>query len=84
MAAGVYRSAQRFGLAIPGDLSVIGFDDGPLAERLLPSLTTVRLPIRDIGRVAASRLITGEAALPDATPLVPHLVVRDSCQAPRS
>jgi LacI family transcriptional regulator len=82
MAAGVYRSAQRMGLSIPGDLSVIGFDDGPLAARLLPSLTTVRLPIRDIGRIAAQRLVQPDTSALDTGPLVPHLVVRDSCQAP--
>lgn len=80
MAAGVYRAAQRLGLSIPGDLSVIGFDDGPLAARLLPSLTTVRLPIRDIGRIAAQRLVDATPAATIDGPLVPHLVVRDSCQ----
>jgi LacI family transcriptional regulator len=83
MAAGVFRSAQRYGLTIPGDVSVIGFDDGPLAERLLPSLTTVRQPIREMGRIAAARIIGAEAMPPVAAPLVPHLVVRDSCQALR-
>jgi LacI family transcriptional regulator len=83
MAAGIYRAAARLGLSIPGDLSVIGFDDGPLAERLLPSLTTVRLPIREIGRIAASRLIHPQAARIETELMVPHLVVRDSCGAPR-
>lgn len=84
MAAGVYRAAQRLGLAIPQDLSVIGYDDGPLAARLLPSLTTIRLPIRDIGRLAATRLIDAQGgAEPSASsPIVPHLVIRDSCQSP--
>jgi LacI family transcriptional regulator len=84
MAAGVYRAAQRLGLAIPADLSVVGFDDGPLAARLLPSLTTVRLPIRELGRIAATKLIHPEMNRQDAGPLVPHLVVRDSCQPPRA
>ena len=83
MAAGVYRSAHKLGLRIPEDLSIIGFDDGPLAERMLPSLTTVRLPIRDIGRRAAGRLIGAADDSPSQTPLVPHLVVRDSCARPR-
>ena len=85
MAAGVYRAADRLGLSIPGDLSVVGFDDGPIAARLLPPLTTVRLPIRDIGRLAAIKLAqpdsqAGESALTSL--IVPHLVVRDSCQPP--
>jgi LacI family transcriptional regulator len=84
MAAGVYRSAHKLGLSIPDDLSIIGFDDGPLAERMLPSLTTVRLPIRDLGRRAASRLIGVTEESTDAQFLVPHLVVRDSCARPRT
>lgn len=88
MAAGVYRAAHRLGLAIPQDLSVIGFDDGPLAARLLPSLTTIRLPIRDIGRLAAGKLIDQPASHAaegiGSSPIVPHLVIRDSCQSPPS
>ena len=84
MAAGVYRVANRLGLSIPGDLSIVGFDDGPLAARLLPSLTTIRLPIRELGRIAANKLLHPEAAASHAvvTPLEPHLVIRDSCQPP--
>jgi len=86
MAAGVYRAAHRLGLAIPQDVSVIGFDDGPLAARLLPSLTTIRLPIREIGRLAAAKLLdpagNGGAESIASSPIVPHLVIRDSCQSP--
>lgn len=87
MAAGVYRAAHSRGLAIPRDLSVVGFDDGPIAARLMPPLTTVRLPIRDIGRLAARKLIAApsqtmeEASVTDSL-VVPHLVIRDSCQPP--
>jgi LacI family transcriptional regulator len=84
MAAGVYRSAHKLGLSIPEDLSIIGFDDGPLAERMLPSLTTVKLPIRDLGRRAASRLVGVDEPASSDQFLVPHLVVRDSCARPRS
>ena len=87
MAAGVYRAAHNQGLAIPRELSVVGYDDGPIAARLMPPLTTVRLPIRDIGRLAARKLIvppgTSDTALGDAL-VVPHLVVRDSCQPPQA
>src|SRR5688572_12735942 len=84
MAAGVYRVANRLGLSIPGDLSIVGFDDGPLAARLLPSMTTIRLPIRELGRIAANKILHPEAADAHAmvTPLEPHLVIRDSCQPP--
>jgi LacI family transcriptional regulator len=83
MAAGVYRAAGNLGLSIPRDLSVVGFDDGPIAARLLPSLTTIRLPIRDIYRQAALKLIHPDPGGASAGSLVvPHLVVRDSCQPP--
>lgn len=84
MAAGVYRAAYSRGLAVPRDLSVVGFDDGPIAARLMPPLTTVRLPIRDIGRLAARKLVvpgSADAAATDSL-VVPHLVIRDSCQPP--
>ncbi len=85
MAAGVYRVANKLGLSIPGDLSIVGFDDGPLAARLLPSLTTIKLPIRELGRIAANKILHPEAAGSThamVTPLEPHLVIRDSCQPP--
>ena len=47
--ASIARAYLR-GMKIPDDLSVIGFDDSPLASRLCPSLTTMRQPIRDMGR----------------------------------
>src|ERR1700761_6228900 len=62
MAAGVYKAAYRLGISIPGELSVVGFDDSPLAARLCPSLTTIRMPIRDMGRMAASKLIPSKVA----------------------
>jgi LacI family transcriptional regulator len=84
MAAGCYRVASRLGLAIPADLSIVGFDDGPIAARMLPAMTTVRLPIRELGRIAAGKLLHPESVGPDSlvTPVEPHLVIRDSCQPP--
>src|SRR4029079_12000254 len=79
MAAGVYKAAYRMGLRIPEQLSVVGFDDSPLASRVWPSLTTVRLPIRDMGRLAASKLLPSmPRAEADTSIVVPHLIVRDS------
>jgi len=83
MAAGVFKTAYRLGIRIPEELSVVGFDDSPLAARLWPSLTTVRLPIRDMGRLAASKLLPSARAEAAATSMiVPHLVVRDSSRPP--
>jgi LacI family transcriptional regulator len=84
MAAGVYRAAHEQGLSIPKDLSVVGFDDAPIATRLWPPLTTVLLPIREMGRLAAEALMaeideTLAEALPSAkTRITPTLIVRES------
>lgn len=86
-AAGVYRTAYLRGLKIPDDLTVVGFDDSPLASRLCPSLTTMRQPIRDMGRLAAERVmakIANQAGPPAAaTTVFPHLVVRESSGKPK-
>jgi LacI family transcriptional regulator len=82
MAAGVYKAALRMGLSIPGDLSVIGYDDSPLASQLWPSLSTIRLPVRDVGR-QATQLLLSEPSQTALISVTPHLVVRDSSQPPR-
>jgi len=84
MAAGAYKAAFEAGLRIPGDLTLIGFDDAPIADRLSPPLTTVRLPTREMARMAADRLISTD--LLDDAPLVVDsvLVVRGSSGAPVS
>jgi len=86
MAAGVYKAAYRLRISIPEELSVIGFDDSPMATRLSPSLTTIRMPIRDMGRLAAAKLIPVKAADDMDTAVVTrvnlHLVVRESTQPP--
>lgn len=89
MAAGVYKAAMRRGLSIPGDLSVVGYDDSPLASQLWPALTTIHLPIRDLGRQAAQMLLSDEPAASDEAAasaprtITPQLVVRDSSQRPK-
>jgi LacI family transcriptional regulator len=83
MAAGVYKAAHKIGLSVPEDVSVVGFDDSPIASRLWPSLSTVRLPIRDMGLHAAAMLLA-DAAKPTSAPVItPHLVIRESCQPPK-
>lgn len=86
MAAGVYKAARDAGLSIPRDLSVIGFDDSALASRIYPLLTTVRLPIHDIGAMAAAKLIAAARERHDhpqkITEVTPTLVVRESTACP--
>lgn len=57
MAAGVMTMAAQMGLSIPGDLSVAGFDDAPVASQLWPPLTTIRQPISEIARLATRYLL---------------------------
>jgi LacI family transcriptional regulator len=56
-ACGVMHEAFERGMRIPGDLSVFGFDDTPTARQVWPSLTTVRQPCREMGRIAAEQLL---------------------------
>lgn len=57
MAAGVMAVAHERGLEIPGDVSIAGFDDIPLASQIWPTLTTIRQPLREMAVLAASMLI---------------------------
>ncbi|BCA57539.1 LacI family transcriptional regulator [Sphingomonas sp. HMP6] len=59
MAAGVMHAALERGLHIPRDLSIIGFDDTPVAAHVWPPLTTVRWPIVSMARSAALKLLAG-------------------------
>ncbi len=85
IALGVMEAARECGLHLPGDLSIIGFDDIPLAQRVHPQLTTVRQPLEEIGR-QATLLLLHYIAQPDAAiehiTLPTELMLRESCQAP--
>jgi DNA-binding LacI/PurR family transcriptional regulator len=79
LAIGALEAAAELGLRVPGDLSVTGFDDIPAARRM--SLTTVRQPAREKGRLAAR--ILGGAAQPAGKRLVlPTELVRRGSTAP--
>ena len=86
MAHDVVRAAEAIGLRVPEDLSVVGFDDHPLATRMSPALTTVRQDVLAKGKAAASALRAAIAS-PDEPP-APHvvlpveLIVRGSTAAP--
>lgn len=57
LAAGVISKARDLGFNVPNDISVTGFDDIELAKHVFPALTTVHVPHRQMGRVAAESLI---------------------------
>lgn len=88
MAAGALQAARRAGLNVPADLTVIGFDDFQIASRVWPPLTTIRIPTREVGRMAALKLIAGgqEPRELKAEPerIAPSLVVRESSGPPPS
>jgi LacI family transcriptional regulator len=87
-ALGVLGAAQRLGLRVPADLSIVGSDDIPAGRYAGPGLTTVRLPVQEIGRLATERLlqqIRGDIpweAPPLQVTLPVELVVRGSTAAP--
>jgi LacI family transcriptional regulator len=84
-ALGVIEAARRHGLSVPGDLSVVGFDDSLLAATSSPQLTTVRQPFAEMGQVA-HRLLTDqmEGREPNSlrVELATTLIVRESTAPP--
>jgi DNA-binding LacI/PurR family transcriptional regulator len=89
LALGVLRAAEARGIPVPGELSVVGFDDSPVARRVRPNLTTVRQDIAAKGRLAASALTVAiDHARAGTKPRVRHhvlpteLVVRQSTAPP--
>lgn len=83
MAAGVYKAAYEHGLKIPDDLSVVGFDDSPLAPRLTPALTTVRLPTRDMAKMAANIVLSPQSDEAKTILFDSNLILRNSTKAPQ-
>lgn len=88
MAAGVVHAARQRGLVIPDDLSIVGFDDTPIAAHMWPPLTTVRWPIMSMARSATLKLV-GDVIDPgnvsdEPSLFVSTLVRRGSVAAPRS
>ena len=81
MASGVLASAHRLGMAVPGELSVVGFDDIPLSRQVWPALTPVRQPIRKIAELATNLLIQileGEELDTFRHELPTELIIRES------
>ena len=85
MAVGAINAAREMGLKVPDDLSVAGFDDSILASRIMPALTTIRRPVREMARLATTKLIAAiDGRHEDAhagNMLVPELVTRNSTRS---
>lgn len=90
MAMGVLRLMHERGIAVPDELSVVGFDDLPEASYLVPSLTTVHYDFYDLGRQTLARLLADMTRAeqgrrgPDRVVMQPSLVVRESSGPPRA
>jgi alanine racemase len=84
-AIGVLGAADAAGVNVPGDLSVVGYDDLPMAAWTSPPLTTVRQPIVEKGRLAARLLIQRlqGKVVTSPPPLSTSLVVRGSTARPK-
>ena len=85
MAAGVMHAARQRGLDIPKDLSIVGFDDTPVAAHVWPPLTTVRWPIASMARSAALKLtagLDGEQIVEEPSLFLSTLIRRGSVAAP--
>lgn len=80
MALGVMRGARESGLSIPGDLSVIGFDDTPSSRSAWPPLTTVRQPLHELSAAAVDQIVSGNGGAPFECRF--SLVERGSVSAP--
>jgi len=89
MALGVLSVANRRGIAVPNELALVGFDGIEEGAQFTPSLTTVRQPLRELGRLAVRELIETAEPGPDGAPvraltLAPELVIRESAPAARA
>jgi LacI family transcriptional regulator len=86
LAIGCYDALETRGLTCPDDISIVGFNDMPFVDRLRPPLTSVRVPQREIGKVAADLLLE-QLGDDDQTAteilLEPVLMVRGSTAPPR-
>jgi LacI family transcriptional regulator len=84
MAAGAFHAARQRNLTVPDDLSIIGFDDSPIAAHMWPPMTTVGWPVREMGRAAALKLIMPDDPAADAFRFPAQLVKRQSVAPPRN
>ena len=87
LALAIMAGLLRAGVDVPGDISVVGWDDVMTSRYVRPGLTTVRQPVRDVGALAADRLhqlVTGAARDPDRHVLPTEVVIRGSCGCPEN
>ena len=88
IAIGLIQTLAQQGIRVPEDISVIGFDNIPLAGAYVPALTTVHSPAQEMGRLAAIMLLdalrSDEETMAVTMRLSPKLVVRESTGKPKN
>lgn len=88
IALGCYAALAERGLAVPDDVSIVGYNDIPFTEYFAPPLTSIRIPHYELGRRAAELVLDAIQGPPAETPvsvhLAPSLVVRRSTAPPRA
>jgi len=85
LALSTMKALQYSGMKVPDDLAIVGWDDVMTARYVSPALTTVRQPLFELGRAAATRLherIAGAPTAPEPLILPTELVLRASCGCP--
>ena len=85
LALATMKALQYSGIRVPDDIAIVGWDDVMTARYVSPSLTTVRQPLLELGRAAATRLherIAGAPTAPEPLILPTELVLRTSCGCP--
>jgi LacI family transcriptional regulator len=83
MAIGALSVLRDRGLSVPSDVSVVGFDDMPIARDVTPRLTTVRLPLVDIGARAITLALEAPRSSPRVEEAAAEVIHRESLAAPR-
>ncbi|WP_326731724.1 LacI family DNA-binding transcriptional regulator [Streptomyces phaeochromogenes] len=82
IAAGVLKALHKAKIRVPQDVSVVGYDDIPLATDLLPELTTVHVPHEELGRAAVRLALNRDTNPVQHLTMGTHVVVRDSAGPP--
>jgi LacI family transcriptional regulator len=83
MAIGALSVIRERGLSVPSDVSVVGFDDMPIARDVTPRLTTVRLPLVEIGARAITLALEAPRPSPRVEEVAAEVIHRESLGAPR-
>lgn len=86
-AAGVMAALEERGIAVPRDLSVVGFDDVPLAAMMTPPLTTIHIPLAELGAAAVRRLnerVRDPRLTPTRSEIRVHFTLRNTTAPPKA